>query len=398
MISMVDLKKQYTADDFSTVLNDMGPLSYWEAGGFWLLNDYDTAKSLLLDKRMSADRTPFFIRRMPDINPQVIKTFLGVVQNMMVMSDGKDHQNRRRICFHAFKPFMQQMLIPRIRSKLDELVGDKQSLDLVKDIAEPISMYMLSLMFAIPPEDQVEFFKHAKTMTLFFGGATAFNNETGAEVNHSASVLLDYFIKLFCQARHNASSPFVDTLMHFQSHYGLSMESLAAQAIMMFVAGQVTTADQICHDAYQLMQPAIWDELKSHPQDLPLYVREATRLDPAVTFLFRVASEDIVVHDQLIEKGEAIFIANHVVNRSEHVFGNGHVFNPHRPQQTIFSYGFGSHYCLGEKLGTLQIETVMDYFLSLEKPFTLQHDQCERLHYSTAFSGFQKMPMVRQSS
>jgi len=254
-------------------------------------------------------------------------------------------------------------------------------------------MYMLAKMFAIPEQDREEFFKHAKFMTLFFGGGTDYTNDTGARVNHSAKTLLNYFVALFSQGRHESASPFVDILIQFQEKYDLSFEELAAQAIMMFVAGQVTTSDQICNNAYQLMQPDVWHQIKQSPELLPAYVREATGLDPAVTFLFRVAHEDIGFNDKLIKKDDATFSANHQVNRCASVFQNPNMLDPKRPQETSFSYGFGSHYTLGEKISTRQIEAVMAYFLNQDKSLEMRTDDAERLHYSAAFSRFERLPI-----
>lgn len=393
-MSIVDMKENLSPQAFAEALMEKGPMVFWKETNRWLVNDYDLAKAILLDARFSADRTPFFVRSMPNIDQQYVGTFLSVVKNMMVMADGKSHQNKRRICFHAFKPFMQQALLPMIHKKLESLTANKTEIDLAKDIGEPISMFMLAQMFAIPESEQEEFFKHAKFMTLFFGGGTSYTNETGKAVNHSTTVLLNYFVKLFSQNRQNAASPFIDILMQFQEKYDLTLEELSAQAIMMFVAGQVTTSDQMCNSAYQLMQPDVWNKIKQSPELLPAYVREATRLDPSVTFLFRVASDDMEFHGHKIKRHEAIFISNHAVNRNEHIFENPHTLDPHRPQETIFSYGFGPHYCLGEKLGLLEIETVMRFFLNQEKTLEVQYDDAKRLHYSAAFSGFERLPVL----
>lgn len=397
MNSIVTMKETLNTRDFSHALKSLGKITYWKPGKFWLVTDYNLAKNLLANPTFSANRTPFFIRRMPDVDPHVIDIFLPVVQDMMVMSDGENHHHRRRICFHAFKPFMRNEITPLIQEKLNDIVSGKDVIDFARDVAEPISIFVLSKMFGIPEQDQAMFFRHAKNMTLFFGGATEYNNTTGASVNISAKILLDYFLNIFSKNHSGKRTEFVQTLLDFQDVYDLSSHTLAAQAIMMFVAGQVTTTDQICNNAFQLMTQTIWPSIAKNPDLLPAYVREATRLDPAVTFLFRVATDECEVEGHTIHEGDAVFISNHAVNRSEYIFDSPDLLNPQRPPHAIMSYGFGSHYCIGEKLGTLQIETIIDFFLKLKEPFLLIKDKSVAHHYSLAFSGFKYMPMHKIS-
>jgi len=125
MLSIVEMKEQMPTEEFAEFLKRMDPIAFSEETNRWIVTEHAVAKKILLDPRFSANRTPFFIRSMPDIDPHAIETFLSDVQKMMVMSDGKTHQNRRRICFHAFKPFMQQSLLPSINQKLDPITQSK---------------------------------------------------------------------------------------------------------------------------------------------------------------------------------------------------------------------------------------------------------------------------------
>lgn len=92
---------------------------------------------------------------------------------------------------------------------------------------------------------------------------------------------------------------------------------------MMLVAGQVTTTDQICNILYTLLhdQPAK-EQLCHDTTLLDQALDELNRLDPAVTFIFRVTKKDTQIGDETLKAGDVIFISTHAVNRDPKHFEN----------------------------------------------------------------------------
>ena len=113
-LSLFDLKKQLTPQQFAEHLMSMGPISWWAPGHFWLVTDYQLAKSLLSSEQVTCDRSPFFISRMPNIELSLLSDFFDVVSNMMVMKDGHSHKSSRRICYHGFANYHINRLKPKI--------------------------------------------------------------------------------------------------------------------------------------------------------------------------------------------------------------------------------------------------------------------------------------------
>ncbi|KTD78806.1 cytochrome P450 [Legionella waltersii] len=87
-------------------------------------------------------------------------------------------------------------------------------------------------------------------MTPFFGGSTTYYDEDGIKVNHSAKQLYQYFANLIAERRSKPGTDFLSTLLLHQNHFNLSDDEIISQAIMMLVAGQVTTTDQMCNNLY----------------------------------------------------------------------------------------------------------------------------------------------------
>jgi cytochrome P450 len=132
---------------------------------------------------------------------------------------------------------------------------------------------------------------------------------------------------------------------------------------MMWVAGMTTTSDQMSNNCYGLLNnfsEYTRDSLKLH-EYLP-FIEECNRLDPAVTFTFRLASDNIRVHDKLIEKGQTIFISNHAVKRDSSLFPRPDCIDLSRKAKHL-SYGHGAHFCLGAKLASMEMQMAFYYLL-----------------------------------
>lgn len=381
------------ANDFTKYIDQhQGQTYFWKPGKFHVVTDPKLAKAVLKNPTFSADRSLFFMSRMPNLDLNLINDFFGVVKKMMVMADGKDHFRKRSASNLGF----EDHIIEKFRSKVDKTVADlvqnslrRNPIQFVEDVANKLPSTVLADLFSIPQEDRETFQQWSLNMTAFFGGGTGYENEDGIKVNNSALKLREYFSRLIDERTKNPGIDYVSCLLQNQERFSLTKDEVISQAIMMLVAGQVTTSDQICNNMFQLAQdPTLQQELKEKPELISPALEELTRFDPAVTFIFRVAAEDSCIGDQPIKKGETIFISSHAINRN--AVENGYEVNIHRKNpQAHFSYGFGPHFCIGAKLARLEMETLFRKIMELYPLFEVE--LATRDHYSLSFSGFKSL-------
>lgn len=179
MSSLHQLKHDNYPLGFSEFILDLPRICWWEKGNFWLIRDYQLAQEALLHPKLSCDRSPFFISRMPNVNLNLLCDFFGIVKNMMVMADNHDHYQKHRICFHGINKQFINTLKPIIERAVDTLLSQVPSqFDFVNDIAKPLPCLTLSSLFKIPEQDQAQFYQWSETMTYFFGGAAEYSNQT----------------------------------------------------------------------------------------------------------------------------------------------------------------------------------------------------------------------------
>lgn len=397
--SLLDIKINHTPAYFAQYLRDLGDIFWWDRAKFWVITKHEYAKSILTSPDFTCDRTPFFISRMPDIEPAVIKDFFGVVSKMMVMSDAPEHTSRRRICYNGFSNQTLDQLAPLINKTIDEqlsLCKRKGHIEIVADLAKIIPSTILADFFHIPASERTNFYEWSNNMTQFFGGSSQYRPEDGMKVNKSASSLRDYFVTLIKERRKQPKDDFLSILLANQSAFGLTDDEIVSQAIMMLVAGQVTTTDQLCNNIYTLMTtPHVLDQIQQPTTNLASALDELNRLDPAVTFIFRVTKNDTMIGNQLVKAGDVIFISTHAVNRDPITFSNPDECELTRSNNAELSFGFGSHYCIGAKLARMEMQTSFAELLKRFKGLRLMEDDMPvRKHHSLAFSGFERLSLT----
>lgn len=397
--TMMSMKVNNTPEKFSEMLREMGDIFWWPGGKFWVITAYSHAKSILLSDDFTCDRSSFFVSRMPEMDLQLIQDFFGVVGKMMVMSDPPQHTARRRICYNGFTQQTLENLQPLLEKTIQKQIthcAEKGEIELVEDIAKIIPSTILADFFNIPESERNDFYHWSNNMTQFFGGSSSYQNADGIEVNNSAKALKNYFESLMQERRKNPKEDFLSILLTHQATFALTDEEIVSQAIMMLVAGQVTTTDQFCNNMYTLLSAQKNKEaLLEQTPDIEVALDELNRLDPAVTFIFRVTKRDTLIGKQPIKAGDVIFISTHAVNRDPTVFENPNACNFLRKSNREISYGLGGHYCLGAKLARIEMKNCLSQLLARFPTLRLSpHELAIRKHHSLSFSGFERLPLV----
>jgi cytochrome P450 PksS len=225
-------------------------------------------------------------------------------------------------------------------------------------------------------------------MTQFFGGASSDLLRDAEKADSGAYELNRYFSELIRSRRENPADDFISHLVKNQAL--MDDAELISQAAIMLVAGTVTTTDQICNNLHQFLQSGMWARLVKEPELLESAIEEATRLEPAVNFIFRIAKEDLPGTE--IKKGQLIFVSTQAANRDEKIFPQADQFEMRRERNPHLSYGHGAHYCLGAKLGRIQTKELFKAMLFQFPDLQLCSAKAAvRKHESLGFSGFETL-------
>jgi cytochrome P450 len=379
---------------FSSYVASFGDVYYWPPGNFTVVTRAVDAVSALTDPALSCDRSSFFMSRMPNLDLSLIKDFFSVVRHMMVMSDSADHKRRRSIAARGLTDELLASYGARIPGHIEDLVRSScrhGSIDFATDVAAKLPCIILADLFGIPEEDREHFYLRSNQMTAFFGGGTGYENADGIRVNAAAVGLREYFTGLLAARRERPQADFFSRMVQSADRLGLADDEIIAQGIMMLVAGQVTTSDQMCNIMHLFLQhDDLQETVRANPALVPAMVEELMRLDPAVTFIFRVAKAHTMIGTRSISPGDVIFISTHAINRDPLAFPDPDRIDLQR-EARHFSFGFGAHHCIGAGLARMEIYAVFSWLLQRYR--LKPAGEAVRDHYSLSFSGFGTLPL-----
>lgn len=399
--SFFDIKKNSSSSEFPNLFTNyllgFGETYYWEKGNFHVVTKAKHARDVLTSSAFSADRSSFFISRMPNMDLRLIGDFFNVVKRMMVMSDDADHTQKRKLANIGFEDHILDKFVDKMKSTVKNLVSEiknKESFDFSEDLAKKLPSTVLADLFSIPEKDRAQFLNWSMIMTGFFGGASQYRNEDGIEVNQAALSLKNYFAELIEQRRQSVGDDYVSILVRMQKVSGMSDDDLISQLIMMLVAGMATTTDQMNNIMFLLAERKdLQLQLKADQSLIPQALEEMKRFDPAVTFIFRVAREKTFIGEQPIDVGDVIFISTHAINRDLPAEQKPFEIDINRKGQH-FAYGYGPHYCIGAKLGRMEMNCLFEEILKTLPLVELDPTkEAIRDHYSLSFSGFKTLPL-----
>lgn len=393
MTSLLTIKQQSTSHEFSDFIRRQGNISWWQEDGFWLVSSYAIAKEVLKDPRFSANRTAFFRQQTQRLGLPMIPHFFQLVNKMMVVDDEPDHQPKRKICAHGINHYFRNNLTQRVNFYLDHYLdelGDTDSFDLVRHIAEQLPGDVMSDMLTLPKEEKKAFFSASLAMNMFFGGANEYLTLEGSEqVDAHSRFLRQRFAQLVAEKRQNLGDDFISLLLKHQHAYQLSDDDILSQLVMVLNAGLISLTDQLCNSFYQIFQDAaLVKKLSQQPDLIEMAVVEGTRLDPTVSFTFRVATTDFLFHGCPVKEGDSIFISNHAVNRDPQVFPHPHLIHPDNSSINHFSFSYGAHYCIGYRMAMLEMCETLKKIVAKWGPMSVDNQRTLRRHDSLAFSGF----------
>lgn len=166
----------------------------------------------------------------------------------------------------------------------------------------------------------------------------------------------------------------------------MSLHEVCGMIVAAMFAGQHTSTITTTWTLLHLMQPEnakhlqrVRDEVAEFGvqmnydnvmNDMPFTeacAREAVRRDPPLIMLMRKVMENVKAGDIIIPKGDIIACSPLLSHHDETAFPNPRQWNPDR--ETIVpganvTFGAGTHKCMGEKFGLLQVKTVIATILA----------------------------------
>jgi cytochrome P450 len=274
----------------------------------------------------------------------------------LTAADGFEHERLRTIMHRAMTPrriaALEQSVHDATRDLLAPLVAQDVA-DLMK-FAYRLPLIVICDLLGIPEADREQIHDWTSAIGSNKGGipypdvVVAAHAAMGEFRSYLGSMLDEH-------RRTHDRSDLLGALMEAE-HDTLTSEELAANFVMLLLAGHETTTNLIGSGMMELLRnPDQWQALCAAPQQAAAAVEELLRFVSPVQWVMRIPAEDFEFNGLAIPKGRLIFVMLAAANRDPAGFSDPERLDIARSDvNEHVAFSFGPHFCLGNSLARLE--------------------------------------------
>ena len=275
--------------------------------------------------------------------------------------DPPDHTRLRRLVAPSFTPRALADSRERVTAVVDgllEAVPADEPFDLVRALASPLPIRVITDLLGVPDDDHAAFARDGATIGSALAGVQSLGHVVRLlEANRRLGALME---EVFDQHRREPRDDLVSRLLAVEGDQ-IRPAELAPLCRLLLVAGFETTVNLIGNTVLALLaHPDQWREVVEDPSLAAAAVEETLRWDPPVQRTFRSPHEDVEVAGVPLARGSMVMLLLAGANRDPAVFPEPARFDLHRydgrsgPPGEHLSFSAGLHYCLGAPLARLE--------------------------------------------
>ena len=375
----------YAGDPFPAFswMRDNAPAYFDEVAGVWGITRYADIKEISKD--------PDTFSNAGGIRPD------SEALPMMIDTDAPEHVRRRRLVSEGFTPRRIRESEEGIRSICDGIIDqvcEEGSADFVRDIAAPLPMIVIGNMLGVAPEDRDDLLRWSDDMLKALGSP-----DPGA-MDQAALAAIEYagYITAVAEQRRrdNQSDDLIGTLVHAEIDGDkLDESSLIYESLLILIGGDETTRHVISGGMYELLRhPDQYEMLSGDRSLLSSAVEEMLRWVSPIKNMARQMTRDVEFQGETLHKGQKLLLLYPSANRDERIFEDPDRFDISRTPNDHMAFGFGSHFCLGNRLARMELNVMFDRLLDRLPDLALADDAEPPKRAANFVSGYETMPVV----
>lgn len=362
-------------------LREQAPIMFDERTGYWVVSRFDDVKAVFNDwETFSSENAQAPVRKRGPEATKIMKEGGFTAYSGLSARIPPEHTRIRQIAQKAFTPRRFKELEPDIRAGVVErLQAMKDSSDVTGDILRDLAYDIPTitiLSFIGVDTGEIDTYKKWSDSRA----AMTWGNLSDEEQIPHAHNLVDYWQECLrlVEAAHNDPGPnFVGDLVRHQQEGGeISDHEIASLLYSLLFAGHETTTTLISNIFRVLLtQRDQWQAVIDNPKLASKAVDEVLRMSGSIVAWRRKATKDAVVAGQNIKEGDELILLMGSANRDEAHFDDPDTFDINRSNaRDHLSFGYGIHYCLGNKLAQLQGKICLEEVVKLIPSLRLADD------------------------
>jgi hypothetical protein len=274
----------------------------------------------------------------------------------LTAADGAEHERLRTIMHRAMTPRRIAALERSVHDATRDLLEPLATLD-VSDLmtfAYRLPLIVICDLLGIPKSDREQIHDWTSAIGHNKGGipypdvVVAAHAAMGEFRRYLDSMLAEH-------RRTHDRSDLLGALIEAE-HDTLTSEELAANFVMLLLAGHETTTNLIGSGLMALLgQRDQWQALCAAPEQASAAVEELLRFVSPVQWVFRIPAQDFDFNGVTIPKGRLVFVMLAAANRDPGAFSHPEQLDIARTDVgEHMAFSFGPHFCLGNSLARLE--------------------------------------------
>jgi cytochrome P450 len=276
------------------------------------------------------------------------------------------HTRHRALAGRLFTPNRLKQNEAFILTLADQLIdefADRRETEFSAAYAKPFTLLVIADLLGVPREDH-------NTFRRWLGGERG--NVGDPRGRHAADQVFanlePYFTRYIEQRRASPGDDFMSRLatVRFSDGELPAVKDIVRLTTIIFAAGQETTARLLLAGMRVLCeQPALAEQLRGDPGEMPNFVEECLRLESPIKGSFRLALCDTKLAGVHIPAGSIAMAVIGAANRDPHVFEDPDRFDARRPNvRRNVAFGHGEHFCIGASLARTEARISFERLLA----------------------------------
>jgi cytochrome P450 len=297
------------------------------------------------------------------------------------------------------EPFRPRALAGRV-GRFEEIAGDLLDdaldggrFDLVDAVAVPFPVTVIAELLGVPATDHDRFRRWSETLVTT--PPTDADPETVRERRaETTEELTDYLGGHVEERRTDPRGDVLSTLAHAVSEGRLDDDEAVGTAMLLLVAGNVTTTNLI-GNAIRCLAAHPAEAARFRDGEVPVegLVEEVLRYRSPVQALSRVATRAVGVAGETIAPGDLVVPWLGAANRDPRRFDAPEDFRIDRAPNPHLGFGRGTHYCLGAPLARMETRIVLGELFDRVRSVSVATDDLEPVR-SSFLHGIESLPVT----
>ncbi len=316
----------------------------------------------------------------------------------MIDMDDPGHLLRRKLVNAGFtrKQVMDKTAgIETLCDTLVDAVCERGECDFVRDIAAPLPMAVIGDMLGVLPQDRATLLKWSDDLVC--GLSSAADQAALQAVMEAFAGYSAFAMETTAKRRAEPTGDLFSVLVNSEvDGQRMSDDEILFETLLILIGGDETTRHTLSGGTEQLLRNRDqWERLVADPAQVPGAVEEMLRWTSPVKNMARTVMSDTEFHGTQLREGEKMLLLFESANFDESVFGDPENFRIDRTPNSHLAFGFGTHFCLGNQLARLELNTMLRKVLQRLPDLRLaDEDTALPLRPANFVSGLEAMPVV----